>query len=291
MIFFAQSGLVSVTPDKGDVLWRYPFSYSTSTAASPVVADDIVYCSAAYGVGAGAVRVTKNGTTVSADEIWRTPGANMNHWATPVHHEGFLYGVYGQSLGLASVHRIGHRNGEMATERCGLRWRSLRERSSPGFDRSRGLVLVKPDSSAYTEVTRFKAVTGKCWNVPAISEGRIYVRSTTEAAAYDVSVAVAPKPKVKLQPISSVPTASFDFSFPTRMVRRSKQAALQTSASLSPRIFEDEAAAWTEWNESAVLTDGRSRLMTRKVSDATAFFQNGRTALTGETSQIQRIEA
>src|SRR6266536_958836 len=35
VIFFAQSGLVSVAPDNGAVLWRYAFPFSTSTAASP----------------------------------------------------------------------------------------------------------------------------------------------------------------------------------------------------------------------------------------------------------------
>src|SRR5881396_3493306 len=40
IIFFAKSGLVSVAPDTGSVLWRYPFPFSTSTAASPVVGGD-----------------------------------------------------------------------------------------------------------------------------------------------------------------------------------------------------------------------------------------------------------
>jgi outer membrane protein assembly factor BamB len=63
VIFFAQSGLVSVVSTNGQVLWRYTFPYSTSSAASPVVAGDIVFCSASYGTGAGAVRITKTGTT------------------------------------------------------------------------------------------------------------------------------------------------------------------------------------------------------------------------------------
>src|SRR5439155_10565790 len=98
IVFFAQSGLVSVVPANGTVLWRYPFSYSTSTAASPVVGDDLVYCSAAYGSGSGAVRITGSGTQLTASQVWRVPGGNMNHWATPVHYNGFLYGIYGQSF-------------------------------------------------------------------------------------------------------------------------------------------------------------------------------------------------
>src|SRR6185295_11460063 len=48
VIFFTQSGLVSVVPGTGHVLWRYKFPYAISTAASPVVDGAIVYCSAGY---------------------------------------------------------------------------------------------------------------------------------------------------------------------------------------------------------------------------------------------------
>src|SRR5207245_2256682 len=64
------------------------------------------------------------------------------------------------------------------------------------------LLLVKPAPAAYTEVARYQALDGssnsipglavRCWNVPAISNGRIYVRSTTEAVCLDVAVATLP---------------------------------------------------------------------------------------------------
>jgi hypothetical protein len=37
-------------------------------------------------------------------------------------------------------------------------------------------------------MARYRAVTGSCWNVPALSNGRIYVRSATNAACLDVSI-------------------------------------------------------------------------------------------------------
>ena len=39
IIFLTQSGLISVKPQDGALLWKHPFSFRTSTAASPVVAD------------------------------------------------------------------------------------------------------------------------------------------------------------------------------------------------------------------------------------------------------------
>jgi outer membrane protein assembly factor BamB len=80
IIFFTQSGLVSVAPATGQVLWRFRFPYSTSTAASPVAAGDLVFCSAGYGVGSAAARIAKSGDRWTATELWRSPGNKMcNH--------------------------------------------------------------------------------------------------------------------------------------------------------------------------------------------------------------------
>jgi hypothetical protein len=64
------------------------------------------------------------------------------------------------------------------------------------------LALVKPNPTAYAEIARYRALDGlqssitnlpvRCWNVPAISNGRIYARSTTEAVCLDVAAAVLP---------------------------------------------------------------------------------------------------
>jgi len=56
------------------------------------------------------------------------------------------------------------------------------------------LTLVMPDPGAYTEVARFVAIpnyngdTNKCWNGPAVCDGRIYLRSTYSVACFDFSV-------------------------------------------------------------------------------------------------------
>ena len=44
------------------------------------------------------------------------------------------------------------------------------------------LVAVDPNPKAYKEINRMQAVTGKCWSTPALSGGKVYVRSTKEAA-------------------------------------------------------------------------------------------------------------
>ena len=53
------------------------------------------------------------------------------------------------------------------------------------------VVLIDPQPTAYQELSRFKAIGGKCWNHPTLGGGRLFVRSTQEGACFDVAPARA----------------------------------------------------------------------------------------------------
>ena len=190
LIFFMQSGLVSVSPKDGSELWKYPFPFNVSTASSPIVWQDVVYCSAGYGVGAGACQIAKSGTGLAATELWRKKGSLINHWSTPVCVDGCLYGIYGfKDFGKAPLKCVDIKTGEE-------KW------SQPGFGSGSAttfvdgnvvvqsdtgaLVLVKATPTAYTEVARTQLFSGKCWTMAVISNGRLYARNTKEGVCLDV---------------------------------------------------------------------------------------------------------
>lgn len=191
IIFFTQSGLVSVVPGTGKVLWRHPFPFKVSTAASPVVGGDIVYCSAGYGVGAGAVRVSREGNDWKVKELWRKPNELMNHWSTSVYKDGYLYGLFGfkayQQVPLKCVDLA---TGEEKWSRDGFGQGGtiLVDGNVLALAENGDLVLVEGKPAAYHELGRMKAVTGKCWNNVAVANGRVYARSTKEGACFDASV-------------------------------------------------------------------------------------------------------
>ena len=114
IIFYTQSGLVSAVPQTGAVLWRYPFRYSGSAAISPVVSGDMVYCSAGYGIGSSACRISKSTNGFAATQVWYQPAEVIaSHWSTPVCANGYLYGLFGQAkFGQAPLKCV-----EMATGR------------------------------------------------------------------------------------------------------------------------------------------------------------------------------
>jgi len=53
------------------------------------------------------------------------------------------------------------------------------------------VIAAKPD--AYSEIARAKVIDGKCWTTPVISNGRVLVRSTKEAACLDLRTNLAAK--------------------------------------------------------------------------------------------------
>jgi outer membrane protein assembly factor BamB len=197
VIFFTQSGLVSVVPGTGTVLWRYQFPYSTSTAASPVVGGDMVFCSAGYSVGAGAVKISREGNTFKATEAWRKPNQLINHWSTSVYHEGHLYGLFGfKQWERVPLKCIDIKTGEEKWSKDGFGQGGtiLVDNSLVTLAENGELVVVEASPRSYNETARTKAVSGKCWNNVAMADGRIYARSTKEGVCLDVSRQVTFEP-------------------------------------------------------------------------------------------------
>ena len=188
-IFFTQKGLVAVDPQKGSVLWRADFPYKVSTAASPVVFEDIVYCSAGYGVGAGAFKISKSGSGLSAAPLWRRENECFNHWSTPVMKDGYLYGMFSfKEYGNGPVACVDIRTGKDVWKQPGfgpgqviLSGDTVVALSDKGE-----VVFIKADPAAYTELKREDLLDGKVWSYPVLAYNRLFARSTVEGGCWEL---------------------------------------------------------------------------------------------------------
>ncbi len=196
IIFFMQSGLVSLDPKTGDILWKQPHDFRTAAAASPVVGGpngDIVYCSVGYSVGGGAYQITKTGDKFSSKTLWRLQGKSMNHWSTPVYKDGYLYGIFSasdpESGPLACV--------ELATG--AEKWKV------PGIGQGEvllidgkllvqcadgRLLLAEATPTGFKQTSQTQPLEGQAWGFPAYSNGILYYRTNVDpakAAAVDLS--------------------------------------------------------------------------------------------------------
>jgi outer membrane protein assembly factor BamB len=191
VIFFMQSGLVSLESGTGKPLWHFAFPYHVATGCSPVVSGNVVFCSAGYDVGGAACQISRTGDSFEAKELWRIKGnaAVASLWSTPVCKDGYLYGMISfKKFATGPLKCVEVKTGAVKWEQPGfgagnvvLSGNNLVALSDDGQ-----LVLVEANPTAYKEVARTKAISGKCWSTPAISNGRLYVRSTKESACLDL---------------------------------------------------------------------------------------------------------
>jgi outer membrane protein assembly factor BamB len=192
VIFFVQSGLLAVDASNGAALWRFPFRYNVSTASSPVVAGDIVYCSAGYGVGGGACRIIKAGDKFSATELWKIPGDKQvaNHWSTPVYKDGHLYGMFSfKKYASGPLKCVELATGKVKWEQAGFGAGQviLVDGHIVALTDNGEVAVVEATPDGYKEVSRAKVVQGKCWSTPSLSGGHLLVRSTKEGVCLDLS--------------------------------------------------------------------------------------------------------
>jgi hypothetical protein len=184
---------------------------------------------------------------------------------TPVVHEGFLYGQFGVQ-GFESVNAQ-LKCVEMRTG--AVKW------SVNGFGRGatllvdnhlvtlteRGaLVLSRPNTNAYAELARFTAIpnyfgdTNKCWNAPAVCDGKLFVRSTSYVAAFDFSV-----PSLVMES-PQLGALGLEFSVRTASgapIDSNRFAGLQVRASTNPAV---PLPQWTVLTHNPVLTGGVVRV-------------------------------
>ncbi|MBE7500625.1 MAG: PQQ-binding-like beta-propeller repeat protein [Verrucomicrobiales bacterium] len=193
VVFLTQFGAVSVRPLTGEVLWRHRFPYNTSTGASPVVDGEVVYGAAAYARGSAAARVSRTDAGFAAGSVWGPLSTRMIHWSTPVAVGGHIYGLFGQNSG--RLRCLDLRDGAYTWEgpNVGLGAILLVDGKLLVATEGGEILLAEPDPTAYREIGRFRALNGRVWNSPAISDGVLYVRGTTELAAFDVG---PPRPRV-----------------------------------------------------------------------------------------------
>ncbi len=187
-LFFTKAGFLAVRPADGRVLHEFAFRSplrESVNAASPVVVGDRVFLSAAYGVGAVLLRLGPDALRV----VWRDRDAMRNHWATSIHHDGFLYGIHGRHPHEAVMRCLDWETGA-------VRWTSPRLRERLTFILVDGhfiamgeqgfLRVIEVNPHAYVEKSRIRVLKPPCRAPPVLANGLLYVRNETELLCIDL---------------------------------------------------------------------------------------------------------
>jgi outer membrane protein assembly factor BamB len=185
ILIFSASRVMGLTPDRGEVLWEYPWKtdYDVNASQPLVIGDNRVFVSSGYGTGAAVVELTPSSSSgLQVREVWRNIRMK-NQFTSSVLHEGFIYGLDESILACldAATGDVKWKGGRYGYGQVLLAGGHLVVLTEDGE-----LVLVRAAPDRHQELARFPALEGKTWNHPAMSGGILLVRNGSEMAAFDL---------------------------------------------------------------------------------------------------------
>jgi outer membrane protein assembly factor BamB len=185
ILIFSASRVMGLTPDRGEVLWEYPWKtdYDVNASQPLVIGDNRVFVSSGYGTGAAVVELTPSSSGgLQVREVWRNIRMK-NQFTSSVLHEGFIYGLDESILACldAATGDVKWKGGRYGYGQVLLAGGHLVVLTEDGE-----LVLVRAAPDRHQELARFPALEGKTWNHPAMSGGVLLVRNGSEMAAFDL---------------------------------------------------------------------------------------------------------
>ncbi len=178
--------VAGVDPNSGELLWRADRKGKTAVIPTPVVADDIVFVTSGYGVGCNAFRVSKDGSTWRAEEIYANKEIT-NHHGGVVLLDGHVYGSTGGTFRCLNIESgevayVGRSAGKGSTVYADGHL-YLRSESGP-------IALIEASAEGLREKSRFDQPdrsNKRAWAHPVIANGKLYLRDQDLLLCYDIS--------------------------------------------------------------------------------------------------------
>jgi outer membrane protein assembly factor BamB len=178
------SRVTGITIDEGMLLWEFPWKteYDVNSTLPLIVDANRFVMSAGYGHGASLVEVTSSGGALAAKELWHNNNMKSK-FNNVVLHEGVVYGL---DEGIMAAVEVSTGKRLWKGGRYGYGQILLAGSHIVVLTESGDVALVKATRERHEEVSKFEALSGKTWNVPAIAQGILLVRNTTDMAAYRI---------------------------------------------------------------------------------------------------------
>lgn len=192
---------IVVDPATGGILGGFPWRAAdlfSVVAASPVESGGEVLLTEAYGPGSVLLDISGAEPRVLRQDPRRSRPATAlkMHWATPVLHEGHLYGASGRHAGDAALVCVEWRSGRVrwAEEGLGRASLVLADGRLVVVGEFGELLLVRAGPDRYEEISRVRPVDAAgrplleppCWAAPVVARGLCYVRGAGRLICVDL---------------------------------------------------------------------------------------------------------
>ena len=181
VVIFAAKEIVGVVVATGKIVWQ--FSWETKYEANigdPIIFGNLVFISSGYNQGCALLKIEGSNVT----EVWRNKNMR-NHFNSSVLWKGHIYGFDERVLRC-----LDSKTGQVKWSQQGLGKGSLMLADGKLIilgERGK-LVTAQASPEGFRELASAQILTGKCWTVPVLANGRIYARNANgQLVCIDVS--------------------------------------------------------------------------------------------------------
>jgi outer membrane protein assembly factor BamB len=185
VVQFANQSVFGVSLADGRSLWRYAApANGTANCCSPIVSDDSVFASSAYGTGGGLAKIVTTGSVQQAEEVYFSK-------KLACHHGGMIkLGNYIYSAGGGTLLCMEFSTGKIMWQArsAGKGALCLADGMLYLLGEQHEVALAEATPDGYHEHGRFKIEShGRpAWAHPVVTGGRFYIRDQQSLTAYDV---------------------------------------------------------------------------------------------------------
>jgi hypothetical protein len=164
----------AVQAQTGEVLWEHPWvTRYNANIPDPIVDSNLVFVSTGYQEGSALFDIATGQVT----ELWfqRNMQTFLN---SSVLWEGYLYGPNDNGKAITCVERS---TGKIIWTQGGFGNGSVILADGKLIILSQGgeLCIAEASPAGYREIVKSRILTGRCWSVPVLVNGRIYARNAT----------------------------------------------------------------------------------------------------------------
>lgn len=185
ILLLSATGVTSIAPTDGKVLWKYEWKSDTRIMQPVVMPGGHLLLTKGDALGGDSLRriaIAHTDAGWTTEERWTSPGLKPNFSDSAV-HGGHIFGFDGAILSCVDLTdgkrkwkggRYGHGQFVLLSDQ-GL----LLVLSEEGE-----LALAKADPTGFTELSKIRVFDDKSWSHPVVAGDRLFMRNSSEMVAY-----------------------------------------------------------------------------------------------------------
>jgi outer membrane protein assembly factor BamB len=185
LVVLTAESILGVSPADGKLLWRYPWPlFKDCNIATPIVMGDYVFVASGYSKGCALLHITSaaGGLACEAKPVYEH-NRFRSRFSTPVLYKDHLYGFDEFFLVCMDL-----RSGKVLWKKRGFNEGSLTIAEGKLYILGEQGLLALADASTekYQERSSCMVFNKKCWTVPVLAGGKLYVRDEQSIRCLDV---------------------------------------------------------------------------------------------------------